>query len=103
MSRYLGDFALGQTVRGMFSTGGANGGRIAFFQYHVKDGRITGRTRSYTGGFTAMCTRPMWTPSDVPVHPSRLARHRTGTRCCLRRCPRWPSIPPLTRRCPTIR
>lgn len=30
MSRYLGDFALGQTVRGMFSTGAANGGRVDF-------------------------------------------------------------------------
>lgn len=30
MSRYLGDFALGQTVRGMFATGAAAGGRVDF-------------------------------------------------------------------------
>lgn len=30
MSKYLGDFALGQTVRTFFSTGAANGGRVDF-------------------------------------------------------------------------
>jgi hypothetical protein len=58
----------------------SSGGRIAFFQYHLKDGRITGRTRSYTGGFSAMCTRPMWTPSDIPVLARRLVRLTTGSR-----------------------
>lgn len=57
MSKYLGDFALGQTVRGMFSTGAADGSRVDFSNaLEVADIRVykngSATERSSTAGFT---------------------------------------------------